>query len=387
MGPANGSTTKGGTTPRKRKLLLYITEDYYVVSHRLPLAIAALAGGYDVTIVTRERNCGDLIRSAGLRVVPFENARGSLNPLSDLGTIVRLIAVYRREQPDIVHHVAMKPVLYGSLAAKIVRRARVVNAIAGMGWLFTAQNGRARWLQPVVRQALKRLAAAGLMIVQNQDDAAMLVELGMEASRIRLIPGVGVDLDLFRPSPPPSGPPTVVMPARLLRDKGVGEFVAAARLLRSRGVDARFVIAGEPDPLNPASVTLADVRAWTSEGLIEHPGFVADMPGLLAQSHIVCLPSYREGLPKSLMEAAAAGRAIVTTDVPGCREAVRDGYNGFLVPPRSATALATALERLIGDPALRDEMGRHGRLVAERRFDQDAIIRQTLALYDELTAS
>jgi glycosyltransferase involved in cell wall biosynthesis len=209
----------------------------------------------------------------------------------------------------------------------------------------------------------------------------------MEASRIRLIPGVGVDLDLFRPSPPPSGPPTVVMPARLLRDKGVGEFVAAARLLRSRGVDARFVIAGEPDPLNPASVTLADVRAWTSEGLIEHPGFVADMPGLLAQSHIVCLPSYREGLPKSLMEAAAAGRAIVTTDVPGCREAVRDGYNGFLVPPRSATALATALERLIGDPALRDEMGRHGRLVAERRFDQDAIIRQTLALYDELTAS
>lgn len=376
----------GNTPPRRRKLLLFITEDYYVVSHRLPLAVAAQAEGYDVAIVTRERNSGDLIRRAGLRVIPFENARGSLNPFADIRTIARLIAVYRRERPAIVHHVAMKPVLYGSVAAKLVPGARVVNAIAGMGWLFTAGEGRARWLQPVVRQALKRLAAAGLTIVQNQDDAAMLVELGMQASRIRLIPGVGVDLDLFRPSPPPSGPPTVVMPARLLRDKGVGEFVEAARLLRSRGVDARFVIAGEPDPLNPASVTLADVRAWTSEGLIEHPGFVADMPGLLARSHIVCLPSYREGLPKSLIEAAAAGRAIVTTDVPGCREAVRDGYNGFLVPPRSATELATALERLIGDPALRDEMGRHGRLVAERRFGQDAIIRQTLALYDELTA-
>jgi glycosyltransferase involved in cell wall biosynthesis len=150
-------------------------------------------------------------------------------------------------------------------------------------------------------------------------------------------------------------------------------------------VDARFVLAGEPDPLNPASVSPDDVRVWTREGVIEYVGFVADMPGLLGRSHVVCLPSYREGLPKSLIEAAAAGRAIVTTDVPGCREAVRDGYNGLLVPPRSANELATALERLIVNPVLRDEMGRHGRVLAERRFGQDAIIGQTLALYDELT--
>lgn len=372
--------------PRKRKLLLFITEDYYVVSHRLPLAVAAQAAGYDVTIVTRERQSGDAIRRAGVRLIPFENARSSLNPLADIGTILRLIAVYRREQPDIVHHVAMKPVLYGSLAAKIARRPRVVNAIAGMGWLFTAENGHARWLQPVVRQALKRLAASGLTIVQNPDDAAMLVETGIDASRIRLIPGVGVDLDLFRPSAPPGGAPVVVMPTRLLRDKGVTEFVGAARLLRSRGIDARFIIAGEPDLLNPASVTLDDIRAWTGEGVIEHPGFVVDMPGLLARSHIVCLPSYREGLPKSLVEAAAAGRPIVTTDVPGCRDVVRDGYNGLLVPARSTTELAGALERLIINPLLRDQMGRHGRLVAEQRFGQDAITRQTLALYDELIA-
>jgi glycosyltransferase involved in cell wall biosynthesis len=254
-----------------------------------------------------------------------------------------------------------------------------------MGWLFTSQHGYARWLKPIVTRALKRLTAQGLTIVQNPDDRAMLLELGLDPGRIRLIPGAGVDLDVFRPTATPSGPPMVVMATRLLWDKGVAEFVAAARLLRARGVDARFVLAGEPDPLNPATVSPDDVANWTREGIIEYAGFVADMPGLLSRSHVVCLPSYREGLPKSLIEAAAAGRAIVTTDVPGCREAVRDGYNGFLVPARSANDLATALERLIVDPVLRDEMGRHGRTLAERRFGQDDIIRQTLAVYDELT--
>lgn len=381
-------TAPDGNPPRRtRRLLLFITEDYYVVSHRLPLAVAAQAGGYDVSIVTRVRNCGDVIRRAGLRLIPFENARSSLNPFSDLRTLSRLIALYRREQPDIVHHVAMKPVLYGSLAAKTVRRARVVNAIAGMGWLFTSEKGRARWLKPIVRRALKRLAASGLTIVQNPDDQAMLIELGLNPSRIRLIPGAGVDLNVFRPTAAPNGPPTVVMATRLLWDKGVGEFVAAARLLRARGVDARFVLAGEPDPQNPSSVSADDVRGWTREGIVEHAGFVADMPGLLSRSHLACLPSYYgEGVPKSLIEAAAAGRAIVTTDAPGCREVVRNGYNGLLVPPRSVTELAAALERLILDPVLREEMGRHGRLLAEQRFGQDTIIRQTLALYDELTA-
>jgi glycosyltransferase involved in cell wall biosynthesis len=376
----------GNVPRRKRKLLLFITEDYYVVSHRLPLAVAAQADGYDVTIVARERHCGDVIRRAGLRLIPLENARSSLNLFSDLRMVARLIALYRREQPDIAHHVAMKPILYGSLAAKTVRRAHVVNAVAGMGWLFTSQKGHARWLKPIVKRALKRLTASGLTIVQNPDDHAMLVELGLDPGRIRLIPGAGVDLEVFRPTAAPSGPPTVVMATRLLWDKGVAEFIAAARLLRARGVDARFVLAGEPDPLNPASVSAGDVRGWAREGVVEYVGYVADMPGLLARSHVVCLPSYREGLPKSLIEAAAAGRAIVTTDVPGCREAVRDGYNGFLVPPRSTNELATALERLIVDPVLRDEMGRHGRVLAERRFGQDAIIRQTLAVYDELSA-
>jgi glycosyltransferase involved in cell wall biosynthesis len=374
----------GNVLRRRRKLLLFITEDYYVVSHRLPLAVAAQADGYDVTIVARERDCGDVIRRAGLRLIPFENARGGLNLFADLRTAVRLMALYRRERPDIAHHVAMKPILYGSLAAKTLRRVHVVNAVAGMGWLFTSQKRRARWLQPIVKRALKQLAASGLTIVQNRDDQATLIELGLDPARIRLIPGAGVNLDVFRPTAAPNGPPTVVMATRLLWDKGVAEFVAAARSVRAGGVDARFVLAGEPDPLNPASVSADDVAGWSREGVIEYVGFVTDMPGLLARSHVVCLPSYREGLPKSLVEAAAAGRAIVTTDVPGCREAVRDGYNGFLVPPRSTNELAAALERLIVDPDLRDEMGRHGRVLAEQRFGEDTIIRQTLAVYDEL---
>jgi glycosyltransferase involved in cell wall biosynthesis len=321
-----------------------------------------------------------------VRFIPFENTRSSLNPLSDLWMMARLIALYRRERPDIAHHVAMKPILYGSLAAKTVSHTRVVNAIAGMGWLFTAEKRRARWLKPIVKRALKQLMASGLVIVQNVDDHALLVKMGLDPGRIRLIPGAGVDLELFRPTTAPNGAPTVVMATRLLWNKGVAEFIAAARQLRARSVDARFVLAGDPDPVNPASVSADDVRGWTKEGVIEYVGFVDDMPGLLAHSHVVCLPSYREGLPKSLIEAAAAGRAIVTTDVPGCREAVRDGYNGFLVPPRSTNELAAALERLIVNPVLREEMGRHGRALAENRFGQDAIIRQTLAIYDELSA-
>jgi glycosyltransferase involved in cell wall biosynthesis len=254
-----------------------------------------------------------------------------------------------------------------------------------MGWLFTSEKGTARWLKPIVRQALLRLTA-GVTIVQNPDDQALLTDLGLDPGRIRLIPGAGVDLDAFRPTAAPNGRPTVVMATRLLWDKGVGEFIAAARLLRARGIEARFILAGERDPLNPASVSANDVREWASEGVVEYVGFVEDMPGFLTRSHVVCLPSYREGLPKSLVEAAAAGRAIVTTNVPGCREVVRDGYNGLLVPPRSSTDLAAALERLVADPVLRDEMGRRGRVLAEQQFGEDTIIKQTLALYDELTA-
>jgi glycosyltransferase involved in cell wall biosynthesis len=222
-------------------------------------------------------------------------------------------------------------------------------------------------------------------LVQNPDDAALVAQLGAPTSRIRRIAGSGVDLEQFRPTPSPEGRTgiVVVLPARLLWDKGVGEFVAAARILVRRGVTARFLLAGEPDPLNPASIPDDQILQWTREGVVESLGWIADMPALLAACDIVCLPSYREGLPKSLIEAAAAGKPIVTTDVPGCREIVHDGDNGLLAPPRNANALADALGRLIGDPALRERMGARSRARAEQEFGLELVIRQTLALYRE----
>jgi glycosyltransferase involved in cell wall biosynthesis len=333
--------------------------------------------------VTRLREHGDVIRAAGLRLIPFENVRSGLNPLREVHTLCRLIRLYRRERPDVVNHVAMKPVLYGSIAARLARVPVVVNAVAGMGWLFTSHDGVARWLTSGVRRALGRLLSTGVALVQNPDDARLLAQFGVPETRIRRIAGSGVDLARFAPVPPPRTVPVVVFAARLLRDKGTSEFVAAARLLRQRGVEARFVLAGERDPLNPSTVSARDVDGWVREGVVESLGWVSDMPALLAGCHIVCLPSHREGLPKSLIEAAAAGRPIVTTDVPGCRDVVRHEDNGLVVPARDARALADAMQRLIEDAALRAQMGARGRVRAEQEFGLDAVIHQTLALYRE----
>lgn len=366
------------------RLLYFVTEDWYFCSHRLPLAIAARDGGYDVTVVTRVREHGEAIRAAGLRLEPFEIARSGMNPWRELLTLVRLVALYRRVRPDIVHHVAMKPVLYGSLAAYLIGVRGVINALAGMGWLFTSAAGGARVLKHGVRMVLGRLLARGIALVQNPDDAELLARLGVPRETVRRIAGSGVDLVRFQPTPEPEGIPVIVLPARLLWDKGVGEFVEAARLLRSRGAAARFVLAGDPDPANPASISTRQVEDWVREGVVEHMGWMNDMPRVLAQAHIVCLPSYREGLPKSLIEAAASGRPIVTTDAPGCREVVDDGVHGFCVPPRDAHALADALARLIADLAMRTRMGDAARKRAEREFGLPAIIAQTLTLYEEV---
>jgi glycosyltransferase involved in cell wall biosynthesis len=368
-------------------LLLFVTEDWYFCSHRLPLAMAAQAAGYDVSVVTRVRAHGDLIRKSGLRLIPFENARTSLNPFTEAWALLRLVRLYRRERPDIVHHVAMKPVLYGSSAARLAGTSHVINAFAGMGWLLTSRGGIARWLRPLVRLVLRQLATSGIALVQNPDDARLLEQMGVPRPRIRLIPGSGVDLQEFRPHPEPAGVPVVVLPARLLWDKGVGEFVAAARIIGRKGISARFVLVGEPDAANPSAVPSEQISKWVKEGVVSHLGWVADMPRVLAECHVVCLPSfYGEGIPKALIEAAAAGRPIVTTDMPGCREVVHHEDNGLLVPPRDPEALAEALTRLLGDREERRRMSARGRIRAEQEFGLDMVIERTLALYAEAAA-
>lgn len=363
------------------KLLYFVTEDWYFCSHRFSLALAAQNAGYDVTVVTRVRNHGETIRQAGFRLEPFEISRSGLNPLHELATLWRLYGVYRRIRPDIVHHVAMKPVLYGSLVARLLDVPAAVNALAGMGWLFTSTGGGARLIKRGVRLTLRRLLAQSIALVQNPDDAELLARLGVIRENIRRIAGSGVDLERFRPLPEPDGVPVVVLPARLLWDKGVGEFVESARILRARGIQARFLLVGDPDVANPTSIPASKLADWVRQGWVEHLGWRRDMPAVFAQAHIVCLPSYREGLPKALIEAAAAGRPIVTTDVPGCREVVTDGVQGLRVPARDADALADALAKLLADPVLRARMGAAARDRAEVEFGLDTVIAQTLALY------
>ena len=366
------------------KLLFFVTEDWYFCSHRLALAVAAREAGFGVVVVTRVREHGEVIRRAGLDLIPFEISRRGLNPFRELGALTRLTDLYRREKPDLVHHVAMKPVLYGTLAARLAGVPHIVNALAGMGWLFTSASLMARFIKPLVALTFRFLLRQTSVIVQNPDDAALMAGIGL--GRTRLIRGSGVDAKAFRPGIEPNGTPLVVLPARMLWDKGVGEFVEAARQLKARGVVACFALVGEPDPENPASVSKAQLAAWHAETVVEWWGQRANMPQILAQAHVVCLPSYREGLPKALLEAAACGRPIVTTNVPGCREIVRDGDNGLLVPVCDAPALAEALARLIADPDMRRRMGERGRALVVGEFSQERVIAETLAVYREATA-
>lgn len=354
------------------------------VSHRLPLAVAAQAAGFKVTVATRVGAHGETIRAAGIRLIPFALSRRGGNPLREVTALVRL---YRREQPDIVHHVALKPVMFGALAARLASVPAQVNAVAGLGWLFTSTHGVMRLVRPALRWLLAWLLSArsSLTIVQNPDDRDLLIRAHLPESRLRLIRGAGVDTDTFHPLPAPSGPVCIVLAARMLWAKGVGEFVEAARLLTQAGISARFVLVGDPDRDNPASVPEFTLRAWHGQNGVEYWGRRDDMPGVLHAAHIVCLPSYREGLPKSLLEAAACGLPIVTTDAPGCREIVRNGDNGLLVPVRDAQALADALRSLIDNPALRAEMGLRSREIVLAEFSREQIIAETLAVYRELT--
>jgi glycosyltransferase involved in cell wall biosynthesis len=364
-----------------RKLLFLVTEDWYFCSHRLPVARAARDAGFQVIVATRVDRHGERIRSEGFGLVGLPWRRRSRNLLRELSTLRLLRRLYRREAPDIVHHVALKPTLYGAVVGP--RDLRTVSTVAGLGYLFTSTRLRARLLRPAIRTALKRLCRrpGARVIVQNPDDRAALTAAGIVGDdRVAVIRGSGVDVERFAPADEPQGVATATMVARVLWSKGVREMVTAARLLRERGSGVRVVLVGEPDDENPESVPGEQLRAWAREGLIEWRGHQDDMPGVLRETHIAVLPTYREGLPMTLLEAAASGRAIVATDVPGCREVVRDGENGLLVPLRDAGALAAAIATLAADPERRRRMGERGREMVAA-FAQEVVAADTLALY------
>lgn len=365
----------------KLKILFFVTEDWFVCSHWLPLVAGAKNAGFEVVVVTRVNKHAEKIISQGARVVPINIWRRSSNLICEFKTILQLFSIYRQERPDIVHHVAMKPMLYGSLVSHLLHIPCVINWVAGMGWIFVSNYWWAKILKIAVLKIFGVLLHRSSVVVENKDDQKVIFGVGVGSDNVHLVRGAGVDTMLYRPSPEPEGVPVVVLPARMLWDKGVGEFVDAASLLKQRGVEARFVLVGEADPENPASVSEAQLLDWKNGGTVEWWGRHEDMPYVLAQSHIVCLPSFREGLPKSLLEAASCGRPIVATDVPGCREIVLDGDNGFLVEVRNSTALADAIQKLLFDKKLRQRMGLRGRELVEKEFSQEKIVSDVLMLY------
>jgi glycosyltransferase involved in cell wall biosynthesis len=372
------------------KLVYFVTVDWFFCSHFIDRAVAAREAGYEVVVVTHVDRHRDLITNVGLRLLPLQVSRSSLNPLQAIAALLQLIRIYKIERPDLIHHVALKPILLGGLAARMVGIHAVVNAVVGGGYAFTSRRLLARLLRPLVTLALRLVLnpSGSKVVFENTDDASSFCGacLVRPADAV-LIRGAGVDPSGFIPRQNFEGPQLVMLVARLLWDKGIGEFVDAARLLRERGVAARFVLVGDPDPDNRASIDASTLNAWRAEGTVELWGFRSDIPQVLSEATIACLPSYREGLPKSLLEAMAVGLPCVTTDVPGCREAVRDSDNGFLVPAQDAHALADALQRLIASPALARRMGRRGRARLEQEFSTQLVNESTLALYQTMLAS
>jgi glycosyltransferase involved in cell wall biosynthesis len=372
-------------TPR----LLYVTaEDWAFLSHRLPMARAARDAGFEVHVATRVQDGAAAIKAERFILHPVPFARGSLSPFAAMATIAALRRIHRSVAPDITHHVALQSTVLGSIAA-LGRPTATVNAFIGLGYSFTSNSPKALALRQGIGPALRLLMGRdrGIALVQNSDDRAALLALGIAEDRIVLIAGSGIDVVRFTPLAEPPGPLTFGFVGRLLDDKGVRTLIAAQRLLRARGLDSRLLIAGTPDPANPASVSEAEAKSWNGEPGVQWLGHVDDIAGLWARAHVAVLPSRREGLPLSLMEAAACGRAMMATDVPGCREVVIHDQTGLLVPVDDAQALADAMARLSGAPELRARYAAAARTLVVEKFAANIIGAQTVELYRRLLDS
>ena len=366
-------------------ILYLVTEDWYFCSHRLPVARAARDAGARVIVATRVADHGAAIEREGFALRPLAWRRGPVAPLREARSLAAIRRLYRRERPDLVHHVSLKPMVYGSLAAG--RQGPIaLNALTGLGTVL--QGDRHRLLGRLVGGLLPLLLDGPRrhLLVQNPDDRDLALRRRFVApDRLTLIRGSGVDLDRFAPSPEPPGPPVAALVGRMLWVKGVADLAAAARLLRQRGVALRLWLAGPSDADSPSAISPATLRGGQAEGLLDWLGPVGDVPDLWRRAHIAVLPSQGgEGVPKSLLEAAAAGRPLVATDVPGCREIVRPDETGLLVPRRDPAALADALARLAADAALRSRLGASARRLAEAEFGEARVAAETLALYRRL---
>ena len=371
-------------TLRAKKLLYVVTEDKAFLSHRLPMARAARDAGFDVHVATSVGSNADAIRSEGFTVHSIPLRRGGLSPFGAISTIMALRQIKRELSPAIVHHVGMQICVVGGISSLGMTTPQI-NAMTGLGYAFTSTTARALLLRVVIAIALRFLLNRdhAVFLVQNPDDKAALETIGIDPRRLARIPGSGVDTDQLAPIPEPSGPITVGFAGRLLTSKGIRAVVAAHRILRTQGEDVRLLIAGTPDPANPDSVTLEEAQQWSGEPGITWLGQVNDIASLWRDSHIAALPSHREGLPKSLLEAAACGRPMVATDAPGCREIVIHEETGLLVPIEDPQALAKAIGELAASQELRTRYGAAARQLVVDKMSAQAIGAATVALYEE----
>jgi len=372
---------------KKPRLLFVVNVDWFFLSHRLPLARAAREAGFEVVVAAADGGKAEAIRQEGLGFVPMPISRKGISPFHEACTLVFLARLYRRLRPDLVHHVTPKPVLYGSLVARLIDRIAVVNAISGLGYTYSSDK-RAGFLRPLVK-ALYRLALRSprsRTIFQNPDNRDEFVRMGLvRQEQAVLIRGAGVDCWHFRPVPVPEGDPIIMLPSRMLWVKGVGEFLAAARLVQSIHPEVRFVLVGASDEGNPTAISVSRLKSWAREGVVEWWGHREDMSTVLSQASVIVLPTlYPEGVPKVLLEAAASARPIVATDAPGCREIVRHEVNGLLVPPSDAASLARAVRLLLQSRELREKLGRAGREIAVAEFAEEIVVERTMGLYREL---
>ncbi len=368
---------------------MVINDADFFLSHRLPIALGAKSEGYDVSIATNKSDSSSTITRLGFHHIELPLSRSGMNLLAELKTIYAMYKLLKNQKPDLIHLVTIKPVIYGGILARLLKIPAVVSAISGLGFLFSEHS-------EFSRRSMKKFAAAIYaqalahknqhIIFQNTNDAAQLnPDYKLNST---LIPGSGVNLTEFECLPEPSGRPIVVMASRLLKDKGVLDFVAAAELLSQQNIDVEMVLAGEPDPENPESITTEQFRQWESNENLTCLGYCNNISELFSQSSVVALPSYyKEGLPKVLIEAAACGRPVITTDLPGCRDAIIANKTGLLIPAKNPEALAKAIEYLISEPELRKNMGTAAREHAVSTFSIDDVVTKHLNIYSNLLFS
>lgn len=375
-----------GAARRRRVLLYLVTEDWYFLLHRLPMAQAAARAGYEVHVATRVNKDRRTIEDLGFAVHPLNWRRGSLNPLDIISIVREVRRLYGRLKPDVIHHVALQSAVIGSLASTGMSLAQL-SSFFGLGSAFSSPQLKARMVSAALKLVLPRLTnrPRTIVTVENGDDKAVLSAIGLRPDRIFVLPGSGVDTHRLLPLAEPDGAVTAAFVGRLLEEKGIRTLIAAHDLLANRGIQLRLLIAGKPDPANPTSIPPEEIERWKSRLGIAVMGYVSDISSVWASAHFAVLPSRGEGLPMSLLEAAACGRPLVATDVAGCREIARPEVNALLVPRDDPSSLADTMARMTGDSELRRRFGQASRAIVETEYSSEIVSRDVESLYNRLS--